>query len=94
MLPNSLVGEKILNISPEVKGGVYYVDQKTIEFRPESRFDPGTSYEVELMSVPVDAKNSTVLEFSDGTYAIVMSDWEGNGFGALWVGEYERVGVK
>ena len=53
-----------------------------------------TSYEVELMSVPVDAKNSTVLEFSDGTYAIVMSDWEGNGFGALWVGEYERVGVK
>lgn len=52
-----------------------------------------TPYEVELMLVPVDAKNSTVLEFSDGTYAIVMSDWEGNGFGALFVGEYERVGV-
>ena len=53
-----------------------------------------TAEEVELLYVPVDAKNSTVLEFSDGTYAIVMSDWEGNGFGALFVGEYERVGVK
>ena len=31
-----------------------------------------------------------ILEFTDGTFAIVSRDDEGNGAGTLWLGQYEK----
>lgn len=31
-----------------------------------------------------------ILEFTDGTFAIVVRDDEGNGAGSMWLGQYEK----
>ena len=36
-----------------------------------------------------DPRDTTVIEFTDGTYAILMQDEEGNGAGAMEIGHYE-----
>ncbi len=48
VLPNTVVDGKIFSLDPEIEGELYYIDQRTIEFRPSDRFDPGTSYQAEL----------------------------------------------
>lgn len=66
VVPNSAVEEKTLILSPAVEGTAYYVDQQTIEFRPENRFDPGTSYEAELKLTKLfpDAPGNKSFSFS------------------------------
>ncbi|RVU03105.1 hypothetical protein EOD41_04000 [Mucilaginibacter limnophilus] len=49
----------LFDFSPSVKGKAYWADARTIEFRPETRLDPGTSYSAEfnlskLIDVPKD----------------------------------------
>jgi len=46
--PGSNVPQGILTISPKTDGNAVYVDQQTIEFRPDSRFKQGTKYEVSV----------------------------------------------
>ena len=39
---------KLFEIKPEVTGNAYWIDQRTIEFRPENKLLPGTSYKVKF----------------------------------------------
>ena len=38
-----------------------------------------------------DERDTTVIEFTDGTYAILMRDDEGNGAGAMEIGSYKPI---
>src|SRR6185437_12065681 len=45
---NEAVDDDVFDISPSVKGKAYWVDERTIEFKPESDLDPDKSYEVDF----------------------------------------------
>lgn len=47
-----------------------------------------TTSEVDELAWFPNSDPTTVVEFTDGTYAIVMSDPEGNGSGFLDIGKY------
>ncbi|MBC8052361.1 MAG: hypothetical protein H7Y13_04810 [Sphingobacteriaceae bacterium] len=58
---NEELKEEIFKISPEIKGKAYWVDSRTIEFRPEKSFEAGEFYSVRLelskiMEVPQKLK--------------------------------------
>ncbi len=64
IVPGSEVAEKLFRFSPEIKGKAFWIDQRTIEFRPEEPLESGQFYEArfslsELMDVP--AKFSTLV---------------------------------
>ncbi len=46
--PNSPVREGIMMLDPSATGMVYYVDQQTIEFRPDGKLKQGTVYDVKV----------------------------------------------
>jgi alpha-2-macroglobulin len=48
VLINSQVDKGVMTIHPAAEGSVFYVDQQTIEFRPEERFRQGTAYDVKI----------------------------------------------
>ena len=55
------IDAKLFRISPSVKGSAYWLDQHTIEFRPEQDMKSGTRYRVDfaldrIMDVPVNLK--------------------------------------
>ncbi|OCX52138.1 hypothetical protein BEL04_11640 [Mucilaginibacter sp. PPCGB 2223] len=41
---NDVLPDGIIDISPSVKGKTYWVDARTIEFKPEKNLDPNTQY--------------------------------------------------
>ena len=52
---------KLFVISPSIKGSAYWIDQQTIEFRPDEDMKSGTTYKVEfalekIMDVPGNLK--------------------------------------
>lgn len=48
VVPYSTLDNGAINFTPKVTGTLYYIDQQTIEFRPEERFKQGTAYTAEL----------------------------------------------
>ncbi|MFZ5939096.1 MAG: alpha-2-macroglobulin family protein [Bacteroidota bacterium] len=48
VIPGSPVEKGVLTIVPETRGSVSYVDQRTIQFTPETRFRPGTAFQVKV----------------------------------------------
>ncbi|KPL17567.1 MAG: hypothetical protein AMS26_00375 [Bacteroides sp. SM23_62] len=42
------IREKLFEISPSVKGSAYWIDQQTIEFRPDEDMKSGTTYKVDF----------------------------------------------
>lgn len=54
---NEVVDKKLFEIRPALEGAAYWVDARTIEFRPEKHLEPGIDYEVsfqlgEVLDVP------------------------------------------
>ncbi|KAA8479965.1 hypothetical protein BDE36_3349 [Arcticibacter tournemirensis] len=50
-------GDDLIEISPDVKGKVYWIDSRTLEFKPDSELDPNQKYDVtfhldKVMEVP------------------------------------------
>lgn len=45
---NAALSEKIFSFSPSIKGKAYWIDARTIEFRPEGKLDPDKSYSAEF----------------------------------------------
>ncbi|MCB0755007.1 MAG: hypothetical protein KDB98_05400, partial [Flavobacteriales bacterium] len=63
---NAQVKDELFDFSPNVEGAAYWVDDRTVEFRPRARLKPGKVYKVEfylskLMEVP---KELRTMEFS------------------------------
>jgi uncharacterized protein YfaS (alpha-2-macroglobulin family) len=53
---------KLFDFSPSIKGKVFWLDRKTVEFRPDNRLSSGQVYEAsfqlsKLMTVPDELKN-------------------------------------
>ncbi|MDA3822749.1 MAG: MG2 domain-containing protein, partial [Bacteroidales bacterium] len=48
VIPGSTLDQGIINLSPKTEGSLIYLDQQTIEFRPDGRFRQGTAYDVDL----------------------------------------------
>jgi len=48
VVPNTPVKEGVMTLEPTADGTVWYVDQQTIEFRPENKLKQGTAYDVKL----------------------------------------------
>jgi alpha-2-macroglobulin len=65
VVPNTPVGLKILEFTPEVEGEIYYLDQRTVEFRPRSRLSPGVSFRVRAKPGKLfpDADEKKTFEF-------------------------------
>lgn len=70
-LLNEPVKETLFRFSPSVDGDAYWVDERTVEFRPSKHLKPGELYEVQFMlgkvaSVPGDLEtfrfNAKVLD--------------------------------
>ncbi|MCK4749382.1 MAG: hypothetical protein KAT15_20150, partial [Bacteroidales bacterium] len=58
---NQPLNEKLFQISPHVRGSAYWLDQRTIEFRPDENMESGIRYQVnfeleKLMEVPDNLK--------------------------------------
>ncbi|MBN2521011.1 MAG: hypothetical protein JXB17_10930, partial [Bacteroidales bacterium] len=47
--PNSLIDEKLFKFEPSIKGTTFWIDNQTIEFKPETRLPSGTSYQGEFL---------------------------------------------
>jgi len=45
---NETLSDDIFNFSPSIKGKAYWVDARTIEFRPEGKLDPDKTYSVDF----------------------------------------------
>ncbi|MEX2369483.1 MAG: MG2 domain-containing protein [Bacteroidales bacterium] len=60
----SVVQSGIMSFKPDVEGNLYYLDNQTIEFRPESRFNQGTAYDVQLKLNKLFPKSDTDKSFS------------------------------
>ncbi len=45
---NELLKEKLFSFSPAIKGKTYWVDSRTIEFKPEENLKPGQLYDVDF----------------------------------------------
>ncbi|RYG15677.1 MAG: hypothetical protein EOO07_14880, partial [Chitinophagaceae bacterium] len=45
---NEELPDDVFDFSPSVKGKAYWVDARTIEFRPEEKLEPGQVYEAEF----------------------------------------------
>lgn len=59
--PNEVIDEELFDLSPSLDGEAYWIDDRTIEFRPTERFESGKVYKVEfflskLVKVPEDLK--------------------------------------
>ena len=65
VLPNTTLEPGIMLVSPSVEGNVYYVDQQSIEFRPDARFEQGKAYDVTLKTHKLfpAAEKGSVFEF-------------------------------
>ncbi len=55
------ISQDLFNFSPSVKGNAYWIDKRTIEFKPEKQFKPGTLYTVKfyvgkIRELPADKK--------------------------------------
>ncbi len=79
--PHSRVSKKVFQVDPDTEGDLYYVDQRTVEFRPKSRFQPGRNYEatLKLSRLFPEVKGSKSFEFEFHTIAQHM-DLEITGF--------------
>lgn len=58
---NARIEQELFDFSPNVKGDAYWIDDRTLEFRPSERLKPGKVYQVEfylskLLDVPNDLK--------------------------------------
>jgi uncharacterized protein YfaS (alpha-2-macroglobulin family) len=58
---NQPFGEKVFQFSPPLRGSAYWVDRRTLEFRPEGEMKSGTLYRVDfaldrLLEVPPNLK--------------------------------------
>ncbi len=63
---NTPVGQELFSFSPKIKGHAYWVDNRTIEFRPDERLKPDQIYNVKfylskILEVP---NNLKTFEFS------------------------------
>ncbi len=72
---NQEVTEKLFSFSPNIKGKAYWVDSRTIEFRPDEKLPPKKFYEAEfylskLIKVPDSLKT---LEFQ---FQTMQQDYE------------------
>ncbi len=61
---NQQIDEDILEFSPSIKGKAFWVDERTIQFRPEEEMQPGKTYEASLqlskiMDVPENLEQFT-----------------------------------
>ncbi len=45
---NGTLSDNIFDFSPSIKGKAYWVDERTIEFRPEKKLKPNTSYSADF----------------------------------------------
>lgn len=72
VVPNTALEDKIFTLSPAVDGETYYLDQKTIEFRPSNRLDPGTSYVADLKLAKLFPNALGSKSFSFGFHTIVQ----------------------
>jgi len=59
---NEPVSNDVFDISPSVKGKAYWVDEQTIEFKPDADLEPNKNYEVDfdlgkITTVPGDMKH-------------------------------------
>ena len=58
---STLLGKKVFQFSPPISGSAYWLDQNTIEFRPDEQMESGRSYKVKfaldkLIEVPENLK--------------------------------------
>ena len=81
VIPHSRVSKKAFQLDPDTEGDLYFVDQQTVEFRPESHFQPGKSYKavIKLSRLFPEVKGSKSFEFEFHTIAQHI-DLEINGF--------------
>jgi uncharacterized protein YfaS (alpha-2-macroglobulin family) len=45
---NQSLGDNLFNFSPSIKGKAYWIDARTIEFRPSEKLDPDKNYTADL----------------------------------------------
>jgi uncharacterized protein YfaS (alpha-2-macroglobulin family) len=64
--PGSQPEKQVFSLHPAVEGQVCFIDQQTIEFLPNTTFDPGTQYSVEvhLSRLFPDAEGSKTFSFA------------------------------
>lgn len=60
---NEPLKEELFQISPQVKGKAYWLDSRTIEFRPEKGFEAGEFYTVRLNLAKIMEIPKTLSEF-------------------------------
>lgn len=65
MAPGTRVDRKVMELSPAVEGELYYLDRRTIEFRPRERLPRGVSFRVRVKPGRLfpDADQKSVFEF-------------------------------
>ena len=63
---NTPVGQELFSFSPRIKGHAYWVDNRTIEFRPDEKLKSGQTYNVKFyLSKILDVPNNLkTFEFS------------------------------
>ena len=64
---NSVIEEKIFNISPSVEGKAYWIDKRTLEFRPSEGLPSGTEFKVVLKLSKLMDKKSEDFNFGFNT---------------------------
>ena len=59
---NEALSDNVFDFSPSIKGKAYWIDARTIEFRPDKKLDPDKSYEgsfnlKKILTVPAEFEN-------------------------------------
>ena len=60
---NEALGDDIFDFSPSIKGKAYWVDARTIEFRPQGKLDPDKSYAADFQLGKVTTVPDNFKEF-------------------------------
>ncbi|MEN8226945.1 MAG: MG2 domain-containing protein [Bacteroidota bacterium] len=71
VVPGTALRQEIIDFSPELKGELQYIDQRTIEFTPQERLPQGTTFKakVKLGKLFPESSGTKVFEFEFHTIA-------------------------
>jgi uncharacterized protein YfaS (alpha-2-macroglobulin family) len=67
---NEVLSDNLFDFSPSIKGKAYWVDARTIEFRPESKLDPNKVYTADFKLSKIIKVDSKFEDFKFGFQTI------------------------
>jgi uncharacterized protein YfaS (alpha-2-macroglobulin family) len=82
IVPNSEIRNNLFTFKPEIKGKAFWIDKRTIEFRPEEKLESGRNYRVKfiLSKIIQTPKELAVFRFEfkvvKQTFSIVSNSYQ------------------